>query len=74
MPALSPPRESGYAAASGKGVHIMAERDERSEASGGTEARPLEEDELDQVAGGKRTNVQDAHDKHANQEINYDKG
>jgi hypothetical protein len=44
-----------------------ARKDEQPEA----EIRPLEDEELDRLAGGKRTNVRDAHDKYANIDTNY---
>lgn len=43
----------------------MAERNQQSDATD-NEARPIDEAELDKVAGGKRSEVKDAHDKYAN--------
>lgn len=48
----------------------MAERKEQSKATD-SEVRPLDEAELDKVAGGKRSEVKDAHDKYANTESSY---
>lgn len=61
------PPKAGESAAM---MRPFRKRIERSDAG----ARPLDEADLDAVAGGKRSQVKDAHDKYANIEVDYTGG